>query len=446
MLDGCTPWPEEYVDRYWSAGHWRGCTLDNLLRLWALDHGPRTALVHGTTRLTYAALDRRVDRMAAGFRLRGLRPRQRVVVQLPNVPEYVVTVLALLRAGAVPVLLPLSLPDGEVSRLVRLTEAVGYVHPAADTSDEAYDGVGRAAAAEAMAARLPHLRRVFAYEAPGTSSPYGGLRTDAAGCHYAPLASVDAPPEPGLPLSAGDVAFLLYADDSATLVPRTHDDFAYQARAFAEAAALTEDDVYLAARPEGPASVVGGLGVFGTLSAGGTVASGEAASEPVTVVSLDTAADALGRLGASVRDLTRLRLVQTGPAPLPYASAASLAAAPGRTLQQIHATPAGPLTLTRLSDPHDTILTTQGRPLSPDDEIRVVDADGLPVQPGEEGELLARGPYLPRAHYRAPDFNARTFTADGFFRTGVRGRLDPAGSLVVGGGADRGASGAGRSV
>src|SRR5947207_14219635 len=87
MLDGCTPWPEEFVDRYWAAGHWRGNTLDNLLRGWALEYGPRTALVQGDSRITYAALNRRVDRMAAGFRLRGLRPGQRVIVQLPNVPE-----------------------------------------------------------------------------------------------------------------------------------------------------------------------------------------------------------------------------------------------------------------------------------------------------------------------------------------------------------------------
>ncbi|MCX4808181.1 AMP-binding protein [Streptomyces sp. NBC_01214] len=87
MRDGCTPWPAEFVDRYRAAGHWRGATLDDLLRDWALQYGPRTALVHGATRVTYAHLNRRVDRVAAGFRLRGLRPGQRVVVQLPNVPS-----------------------------------------------------------------------------------------------------------------------------------------------------------------------------------------------------------------------------------------------------------------------------------------------------------------------------------------------------------------------
>ncbi|MEU9007107.1 AMP-binding protein [Streptomyces sp. NPDC048551] len=154
MLDGCTPWPEEFADRYWAAGHWRGDTLDGLLRGWALRFGPRTALVHGSTRIIYAQLNRRVDRMAAGFRLRGLRPGQRVVVQLPNVPEFVVTVFALMRAGMFPVLCPVSHRAARLSPLVRVTQAVGYVGPSA------YRSFDHTAMAADIAAEGPFLRRV----------------------------------------------------------------------------------------------------------------------------------------------------------------------------------------------------------------------------------------------------------------------------------------------
>lgn len=50
---------------------------------------------------------------------------------------------------------------------------------------------------------------------------------------------------------------------------------------------------------------------------------------------------------------------------------------------------------------------------------------------GESGELLARGPYTPRGYYRAPDHNARSFTTDGYFRTGDLARRTPDGDLVV---------------
>lgn len=433
MLAGCTPWPEEFVDRYWAAGHWRGNTLDNLLRDWALRYGPRTALVHGGTRLTYANLNRRVDRMAAGFLLRGLRPGQRVVVQLPNVPEFVITVFALMRVGAVPVFCPVSHRASEVSHLARLTEAVGYVGPST------YQGFDHMAVAADIAAQGPFLRRVFTYEPPGTSSPYGGMSTDPSGCHYFPLDSVDAPPERALAQNADQVAFLL--PSGARLVPRTHNDYAYQARAAAELVSLTEDDVYFAALPAESTFAFGCPGIVGTLSVGGTVVLVESPEpaecltvverERVTITSVTPAVAQrwLDELPMVRADLSSLRLVQTGGAPLDRATAKGMGPALGCHRQQVFSLPEGLLTLTRLTDPDATVLTTHGRPLSPDDEIRIVDADSKEVPDGEPGELLVRGPYTARGYYRAPD--ARSFTPDGYLRTGHLARRTPDGNLVM---------------
>ncbi|MER6998405.1 AMP-binding protein [Streptomyces sp. NPDC000410] len=440
MLDGCTPWPEEFVDRYWAVGHWRGNTLDNLLRGWALQYGPRTALVHEGTRITYAALNRRVDRMAAGLRQLSIRPGQRVVVQLPNVPEFVITVFALMRAGAVPVLCPLSHRAAEMSDLVHVTQAVGYVGPAT------YKGFDHRAMAADIAAGGPFLRRVFILEEPGTSNPYGGYTTDPSGCHYFPLGAIDSPPVPALALSADQVAFFLLSGGSGAepqLVPRTHNDYAYQARAAAELVSLTENDVYLAALSAESPFTLGCPGIVGTLSVGGTVVLADDPGpaeclaaierERVTLTSV-VPADAelwLDALPTVRADVSSLRLVQIGGAPVDRATAERTGHALGCGLQQVFGMPEGVLTLTRPADPDETVLTTQGRPLSPDDQIRVVDVDGKDVADGEPGELLARGPYTPRGYYRAPDHNARSFTADGYFRTGVLARRTPGGNLVV---------------
>ncbi|MEV7401780.1 AMP-binding protein [Streptomyces sp. NPDC091267] len=439
ILDGCTPWPEEFVDRYWAAGHWQGNTLDNLLRGWALQYGPRTALVHGGTRTTYAGLNRRVERMAAGFRLRGLRPRQRVVVQLPNVPEFVITVFALMRLGAVPVLCPVSHRDSQVTHLVRVTQAVGYVGPATS------QGFDHTAMAADIAARWPFLRRVFSYEAPGTSSPYGGLMSDSSGCHYFPLGSVDAPPGPAAAQSADQVAFLLLPDgpdEAPNLIPRTHNDYAYQARAAAELVNLTENDVYLAALPAGSDLVFGAPGVVGTLSVGGTVVLVEGAGaveclqafaqERVTITSVVPAVAQLwlDALPTAQADLSSLRLTQIGGR-LNRATAERMGTHLGCRLQQVFGTGEGPLILTRPADPDETVLTTQGRPLSPDDEVRIVDITGEDVPDGQPGELLARGPYTLRGYYRAPRRNALSFTPDGYLRTGRLARRTPDGNLVV---------------
>nr|WP_308364157.1 AMP-binding protein [Streptomyces sp. ISL-86] len=130
-------------------------------------------------------------------------------------------------------------------------------------------------------------------------------------------------------------------------------------------------------------------------------------------------------------DLNTLRLVQIGGAPLHRATAERIGPELGCRLQQVFGMAEGLLTLTRPADPDETVLTTQGRPLSPDDEIRIVDADGKDVPDGEPGELLARGPYTVRGYYRAPDHNARSFTTDGYFRTGDLARRTPDGNLVV---------------
>lgn len=50
-----------------------------------------------------------------------------------------------------------------------------------------------------------------------------------------------------------------------------------------------------------------------------------------------------------------------------------------------------------------------------------------------EGELLTKGPYTIRGYYRAEEHNARTFTPDGWYRSGDLVRQLPSGHLVVSG-------------
>jgi salicylate---CoA ligase len=91
----------------------------------------------------------------------------------------------------------------------------------------------------------------------------------------------------------------------------------------------------------------------------------------------------------------------------------------------------GLLNYTRLDDPDEVICSTQGRPLSPGDEVRIVDESGADLPDGVPGALLTRGPYTPRGYYRAPEQNARAFTADGWYRSGDVVRRRPDGNLVV---------------
>jgi non-ribosomal peptide synthetase component E (peptide arylation enzyme) len=75
--------------------------------------------------------------------------------------------------------------------------------------------------------------------------------------------------------------------------------------------------------------------------------------------------------------------------------------------------------ITPLDAPVEIRHGSVGRPLSPLDEVRILEPEGdEEVAAGEAGELCCRGPYTIRGYYRAPERNAVAFTADGFYRSG----------------------------
>ncbi|MGW0904139.1 AMP-binding protein [Streptomyces sp. NPDC002853] len=457
MLDGCTPHLPETIGRHYDRGYYQGAALPQLLAEHARVHTTRTALVHGERRLTYRELNRRVDRMAAGLTLRGVRAGDRVIVQLPNVPEFVIAVHALMRAGAFPVLAPTSHRADEIGHLAQVTEAAAYLGPGV------HHGFDHAKMVSALSDDNPRLRRAFTLDGPDGAQ--GGFSTAPSGCLFFPLSSLDAPRDPDRAYDPNDVAFLLPSDATATttaprLVPRTHNDYAYQTRAAAELIGLGPEDVYLAAIPAATDFAHGCPGIVGALAAGATVVliddptgtshTAEAAfraieTEKVTVTSL-TPADAQLWLDALPHGphhhdphehgpyaLSSLRLLQTVGAPLDPDVAARTNSAFDCRVQQVLGMAEGLLSLTRLTDTDtdDVIRHTQGRPLSPDDEIRITGPDGTDLPAGAPGHLWMRGPCTLRGYYKAPEENARAFTSDGFLKTGHVARLTDDGHLVV---------------
>ncbi|MET9624975.1 AMP-binding protein [Streptomyces sp. NPDC006464] len=427
MLEGCTPWPAETAERYRREGLWNGTDLGALPRLWAERYGDATAIVAGDRRIGYTELADRVDRTAAGFVRQGVEPGDRIVLQLPNVPEFVEVAFALFRAGAKPVFSLTSHRSNEIRHLCELSGASGYVVPGV------FRGFDHTALALEMAAELPALRRIYAQ---------GGTTTPAV----VTLESVDADPVELPANDPSDVAFFLLSGGTTALpklIPRTHDDYAYQTRTVASLAGLTTEDVYLAALPVEFNFTWGCPGVVGTLSAGGTVV---LAPDPTADdcfrlieregVTLTSVVPTVARLWLDERewsdaDLSSLKVLQIGGARLEPELAARITPELGCRLQQVFGMAEGLLTMSRADDDVDAVLHTQGRPVSPADEVRIVDERGADVPAGVTGELLTRGPYTLRGYYRAPEHNARAFTEDGFYRTGDLASLTPEGRLIV---------------
>ncbi|MEU5371266.1 (2,3-dihydroxybenzoyl)adenylate synthase [Streptomyces sp. NPDC005951] len=421
-------WPAEFAERYRAAGWWRGETFGEMLRQRAEGHPDRVAIVDPVagSRWTYADLDRRADRLAAGFLSRGIVKGDKVVVQLPNIAEFFEVVFALFRIGALPVFALPAHRESEITYFCEFTEAVAYVVAAE------HGGYDYRELASKTHANVSTLRHVFVAQGdPGEFEALSEVAEEPVGY---------GGPRPD------DLAFLQLSGGSTgipKLIPRTHDDYIYSLWGSNEICAVDENSVYLCVLPAAHNFPLSSPGSLGTLYAGGRVVlcpgpSPEVAfplieREGVTITGLVPPLALLWTEAApgTAHDLSSLDVLLVGGAKFSEEAARRVRPALGCTLQQVFGMAEGLVNYTRLDDPVETIVTTQGRPISPDDEILVVDDEDQEVAPGETGHLLTRGPYTIRGYWNAPEHNARSFTEDGFYRTGDIVRVTGSGHIVV---------------
>ncbi|WP_298014592.1 AMP-binding protein [uncultured Castellaniella sp.] len=421
-------WPAAFAERYRAAGHWRGETFGAWLRERADAHPDAIAVIGGEQRWTYAELDRRASALAAGFLQSGLQRGDRVLVHLPNIPDFIGVVMGLFRAGLIPVYALPAHRITEIEHFARGSAARAYVAAAAHAGFDY-----RALAAE-LRGRCPTVEQVWI---SGDAGEFAALEA---------LYATDGGAVPATASQGSDVAFLQISGGStglSKLIPRTHDDYIYTLRESARICGLGPASVFLGALPIAHNFPMSSPGFLGTLYAGGRVVLSPSPDpesafalierEGVTVTSLvpPLLLQWLDLAPATSRDLGSLRTIQVGGAKLSTEIARRVRPVLGATLQQVFGMAEGLVNYTRLDDPDELIIRTQGRPISPDDEILILDDDGKPVAPGQAGHLLTRGPYTIRAYHDNPSANARSFTEDGYYRTGDVVRMTPEGYLEV---------------
>jgi 2,3-dihydroxybenzoate-AMP ligase len=438
IAEGVVPWPDDLAQQYRDRGWWRGLALGAELLATADAHPDTVALVDGDVRLTYRSLAARADALAG--RLvddLGLVREDRIVVQLPNCWEFVVLTLACLRAGIVPVMALPAHRRHELSYLAEHSESVALAVPA---MLRGFDHAEMAEALRAGSDTLDHVLVVGEPVAPG--------HVDLTELCAEPddPAAARARWDADQPASGAVAVFLLSGGTTGLpkLIARTHDDYAYNARASADVCGLGPDTVYLGTLPASHNFPLACPGILGTLLAGGRVVMlpspepervfATIAAEGVTVATAVPAVAQRWLAHASENgadQLAPLELLQVGGARLADEVARTVRPVLGCTLQQVFGMAEGLLNYTRLDDPEDVICTTQGRPMSEGDEVRVVDELDRDVPDGTPGALLTRGPYTPRGYYRATEQNARAFTPDGWYRSGDIVRRRPDGNLIV---------------
>ena len=426
-----TRWPEDLAQQYRTKGYWRGEPLTAMLARQRELAPYAEAILCGERRFSYRELDAASSRLAANLAHHGLGAGDTALVQLPNVAEFYLVFFALLKAGIAPVNALFShnrLELASYAEQIRPRLFIGSLaHPLFASGDRHSDlllGIG---------AELVLL--------DGDGGELGLTRW---------LAQLDeSEPVKCGPTPADEVAFFQLSGGSTgtpKLIPRTHDDYFYSVRRSNEICELGPHTHYLCALPAPhnfPLSSPGALGVF---EAGGTVVLAPdpspiscfplIARHRVNLTSLVPPAVSLWLQAAEADPTARtqlesLDLLQVGGAKLGEAVASKIGPLLGCRLQQVFGMAEGLVNYTRLDDPDDKVIHTQGRPMSPDDEVRVLDEAGNPVAPGQPGALHTRGPYTFRGYYQSPAHNARVFDAEGFYCSGDLVVQDADGYLTV---------------
>jgi acyl-CoA synthetase (AMP-forming)/AMP-acid ligase II len=377
--------------------------------------------------ISYGMLASQIGRVAADLVSRGFSPGDVLAIRAPNTPAWAAVALGAMAAGgAVTGISPLAV-GREITHQLTDSGAGMLVTASSLLADS------RAAAAAAGTAQVLDIRDL--------SVPADGNRSgDAPGGEPLPGKAPVNDVTPG----PGQVALLPYSSGTTGL-PKgcmlTHANLTAAARQLGRGLALTPRDRFLGIAPL--AHVMGFvIALCAPLAAGATVVMlprydlhallASIQRHRVTVVIVPPqVASALARAPAVRRyDLSRVEMVISGGAPPSREPQQHLAGRfPSAVIGQGYGLTEAPTIL---------VPVRAGMPpgsagqVAPGTELRLVDpVTGHDAEPGERGELWARGPQVMTGYLGRPEATAQMLDPQGWLHTGDLGRIDANGHVFV---------------
>ncbi|MGW0188425.1 acyl-CoA synthetase [Streptomyces sp. NPDC003362] len=374
----------------------------------------RTALVHGEKSTDYRTLHTRTTRLAHALRARGVGRGDRVAYLGPNHPSYLETLFAAGTLGAVFVPLNTRLAAPEIAYQLADSGAKALVH-----------GPGHAGLVAAL---------------PGGA----GERTQIeVGAGYEQVLAA-APDEPiDEPVTGDDLCVIMYTSGT-TGRPKgamlTHGNLTWNAVNVLVDTDLTTGERALVSAPLFHTAGLNML-TLPVLLKGGTCVLAESFDPGGTfdlverhritfMFGVPTMFDQMARHPRwHDADLSSLRILMCGGAPVPTSLIAAYQRRGLTFLQGYGMTEAAPGTLFLDGEHAVGKAGSAGVPHFFSD-VRVVRPDLTPAGPGETGEILVRGPHVMPGYWGLPEESAAAF-ADGWFRSGDAARVDDDGYVYI---------------
>ncbi len=438
MLEGVTPFPATDAQRFVEKGYWEERPLIDGFREVFSRNAERVALVDDHEQVTYRELDERSSLLARHLLDLGFQPLDRIVVQLPNTVMFAYLYFAMQKIGAIPIL---ALPvhrRREVSQFVEIAGARACAVPA---FARGFDF--RQMVRELMGAHESlELCLVQGVDPDEGADGFISLESLLVGEPRTPESALDEvvidPYDPAVFLLSGGTTGI------PKLIPRSHNDYLYNSKLAGSVTDIRDGDVLLLVLPIEHNLPLACPGMQGFLLKGATAVL-STSTRPEDVFRLVETHRAthihvvpallirwINDPAVAAYDLSSIRVIQSGGQRLqPETRHKAESLLPNLFIQENFGMAEGLIMFVRSDDPEVVRRETCGRPICPDDEVLLVDEDGAVVPEGEVGELLVRGPCTLRGYFRAPEYNQRAFTPDGFYRSGDLLRLHPSGNYVV---------------
>src|SRR5438477_5011610 len=232
MLEGVVPFPPDFARRYREKGYWQDRSLAEEFAAVFDRFKQPIFLVDKNREYTYGEIDRLTDNLALNLLELGLEPLDRVVPTLPNIAEFVLLYFALQKIGAIPIAALVTHRYAEISQFVQLSGATSCVYPERQGDFEFEPMIQRIRGESSTLKHciaLPQLKDLIQRPATLPKTKLGEVRV--------------APTDPCIfQLSGGTTGI-------PKLIPRTHNDYAYNSKTAAPVCGVTADSVLLLALP-----------------------------------------------------------------------------------------------------------------------------------------------------------------------------------------------------
>ena len=434
-LEGFTPYKKEDADKYNRLRWWSGIPLGDYLNKAADIYPDKEALVDGELRLTYGQLKTQTDKLAIGFIDLGIKPLDRVLVQLPNWAEFIYTYFALQKIGAIPILLLAKHRQNEISHLLHLTEASSWVVA------ERYHKTDYLPIIDDVLQNSATIENVVLVRAsrPGSFLSMESLiqQEELTDANLSLLA--DRRPDPMQVAHMGPTGG---TTGLPKVAPRTHNDYLSRVEYAARACEFNNHDTCLVAAPAShdltfSMAICITIFTFGKLVMLGSfepqVVCETIEREKVTaIVWVPTLASRLIHFdGLKDYDLSSLKKMHCGGG----VSSPELIRG---VYEKLHCTffngYGGTEGMSLLTRPHfslERVCNSVGRPTCPYDSYKIVDENGNELPPNTTGELIVKGPGVFSGYYKMPQENAKVFDKNGYFRTGDQAMINASGDFIL---------------